>query len=44
MEIVRFEDDSTVAQALIAGQIDAIAMPDTVVTSIRATRHDAEKP
>ena len=42
MEIVRFEDDSTVAQALIAGQIDAIAMPDTVVTSIQATRPDAD--
>ena len=42
MEIVRFEDDSTVAQALIAGQIDAIAMPDTVVSSILATRPDAD--
>jgi polar amino acid transport system substrate-binding protein len=42
MEIVRFEDDSTVAQALIAGQIDAMAMPDTVVKSIQATRPDAD--
>ena len=42
MEIVRFEDDSTVAQALIAGQIDAIAMPDTVVSSMLTTRPDAD--
>ena len=27
---------------LIAGQIDAIAMPDTVVTSMKATRPDAD--
>ena len=42
MEIVRFEDDSTVAQALIAGQIDAIAMPDTVVSSMLTTRPDVD--
>jgi polar amino acid transport system substrate-binding protein len=42
MEVVRFEDDSTVAQALIASQIDAMAMPDTVVESIRETRPEAD--
>ena len=42
MEIVRFEDDSTIAQALIVGQIDAFAMPDTGGDFDQATRPDAD--
>jgi polar amino acid transport system substrate-binding protein len=42
LEIVRFEDDSTVAQAMIAGQIDAMAMPDTIAGAIKQQRPDAD--
>ena len=41
-KITRFEDDSTVAQALIAGQIDSIAIPDTIGLEIAKTRPDAD--
>lgn len=41
-KITRFEDDSTVAQALIAGQIDSIAIPDTIGREIAKTRPDAD--
>ena len=41
-KITRFEDDSTVAQALIAGQIDSIAIPDTIGREIAKTRSDAD--
>lgn len=34
MEVVVFEDDSTAAQALIAGQVDATALPSTVATGV----------
>lgn len=30
LKLTRFEDDSTVVQALVAGQVDTIAVPDTV--------------
>jgi len=41
-KVTRFEDDSTVAQALIAGQIDTIAIPDTIGREIAKTRADAD--
>jgi len=41
MEIVVFEDDSTSAQALIAGQADAVALPSTVGEAIIKQRPDA---
>ena len=37
MEVVVFEDDSTSAQALIAGQVDATALPSTVAASVLQT-------
>lgn len=40
-EIVRYEDDSTVAQSLIAGQIDLAALPDMVARGIQKQRPDA---
>ncbi|MBC7801452.1 MAG: transporter substrate-binding domain-containing protein [Gemmatimonadaceae bacterium] len=40
--ITRFEDDSTTAQALIAGQIDSVALPDTIGKEIARTRPDAD--
>ena len=42
IKITRFEDDSTVLQALISGQIDSAAMPDTVVKDYLKTRPDAD--
>lgn len=36
--IIRFEDDATTAQALLSGQIDAAAMPDTTAAAIVKTR------
>ena len=41
-KITRFEDDSTTAQALIAGQIDSIAIPDVIGREIAKTRPDAD--
>ncbi|PKA44897.1 transporter substrate-binding domain-containing protein [Rhizobium sullae] len=41
LEIVVFEDDSTSAQALIAGQADAVALPSTVGEAIIKQRPDA---
>ena len=41
-KITRFEDDSTVAQALMAGQIDSIAIPDTIGLEVAKTRPDAD--
>lgn len=37
MEVVVFEDDSTSAQALIAGQVDATALPSTVAAGVLQT-------
>ncbi len=34
MEVVVYEDDSTSAQALIAGQVDATALPSTVAAGV----------
>ncbi|WP_162860983.1 ABC transporter substrate-binding protein, partial [Escherichia coli] len=34
LEIVVYEDDSTSAQALLAGQVDAVALPSTVGEAI----------
>ena len=42
LKITRFEDDSTVVQALIAGQIDSAAVPDTVVIDFLKSRPDAD--
>jgi polar amino acid transport system substrate-binding protein len=36
--IVRFEDDATTAQALISGQVDAVALPSTTGAEIMKTR------
>jgi polar amino acid transport system substrate-binding protein len=41
LEIVVYEDDSTSAQALIAGQVDAVALPSTVGEAIIKQRPDA---
>ncbi|WP_419694582.1 transporter substrate-binding domain-containing protein [Mesorhizobium muleiense] len=41
LEIVVFEDDSTTAQALFAGQVDATALPSTVANAIIQQRPDA---
>jgi polar amino acid transport system substrate-binding protein len=42
LKLTRFEDDSTVVQALVAGQIDTIAVPDTVGIDFLKTRTDAD--
>lgn len=42
LKITRFEDDSTVLQALISGQIDSAAMPDTVMKDYLKNRPDAD--
>lgn len=41
LEIVVYEDDSTSAQALIAGQVDAVALPSTVGEAIINQRPEA---
>lgn len=41
-KITRFEDDSTVAQALFAGQIESMAIPDTIGNEILKTRSDTD--
>lgn len=40
--LTRFEDDSTVLQALISGQIDSAAMPETVMIDYLKSRPDAD--
>lgn len=40
MEIARFEDDSIAMQALVAGQVYAIAVPDTTFIEYRKSRPD----
>lgn len=42
IKLTRFEDDSTVVQALVAGQIDTIAVPDTVGIEFLKARTDAD--
>ncbi|MDP9095823.1 MAG: transporter substrate-binding domain-containing protein [Pseudomonadota bacterium] len=42
IKITRFEDDSTVLQALISGQIESAAMPETVMIDYLKTRADAD--
>lgn len=42
LKITRFEDDSTVVQALIAGQIETAAMPETVIIDFLKARPDAD--
>ncbi|AYD03807.1 transporter substrate-binding domain-containing protein [Neorhizobium sp. NCHU2750] len=42
LEVVVFEDDSTSAQAVIAGQTDAVALPSTVGEAIIKQRPDAK--
>lgn len=42
LRITRFEDDSTVVQALVAGQVDTVAVPDTVGIDFLKTRGDAD--
>lgn len=41
LEVVVYEDDSTSAQALIAGQVDAVALPSTVGEAIIKQRPEA---
>ncbi|PZU64719.1 MAG: LacI family transcriptional regulator [Rhizobium sp.] len=41
LEIVVYEDDSTSAQALLAGQVDAVALPSTVGEAIIKQRPEA---
>jgi polar amino acid transport system substrate-binding protein len=41
LEIVVYEDDSTSAQALIAGQVDAVALPSTVADAVLKQLPDA---
>ena len=38
--ITRFDDDSTTMQSLISGQVDAIAIPETVFTELKKARSD----
>ncbi len=42
LKITRFEDDSTVVQALVAGQIDTVAVPETVGIDYLKSRPDAD--
>ena len=42
LKITRFEDDSTVVQALVAGQVETIAVPDTVGIDFLKERSDAD--
>ncbi len=42
IKIVRFEDDSTSAQALFAGQVDTVAIPNTIGLEIKKSRPDAD--
>ncbi len=42
LKITRFEDDSTVVQALISGQIESAAVPDTVIIDFLKSRPDAD--
>lgn len=42
MNIVHFDDDATVSQALISGQVDAILTPDTVAEQAMKLRPDAD--
>ena len=42
LKITRFEDDSTVVQALVAGQVDTVAVPDTVGIDFLKERTDAD--
>ncbi len=41
LEVVVYEDDSTSAQALLAGQVDAVALPSTVGEAIIKQRPEA---
>ncbi|UGX86301.1 transporter substrate-binding domain-containing protein [Phyllobacterium meliloti] len=41
LELVVYEDDSTTAQALIAGQVDAVALPSTVADAVLKQLPDA---
>lgn len=38
--IARFDDDSTTMQALVSGQVDAIAIPETVFLELKKARPD----
>lgn len=42
LNIVQFDDDATVSQALISGQVDAILTPDTVGDQAMKSRPDAD--
>lgn len=42
LEIVRYQDDATVVQALIAHQIDAVAVPDGVAREVAKQQPDAD--
>jgi polar amino acid transport system substrate-binding protein len=39
-QLARFDDDSTTMQSLVSGQVDAIAIPETVFTELRKARPD----
>jgi polar amino acid transport system substrate-binding protein len=38
--MARFDDDSTTMQALVAGQVDAVAIPETVFLELKKARPD----
>ncbi|MEO6015115.1 MAG: transporter substrate-binding domain-containing protein [Devosia sp.] len=40
--LTRFDDDSTTMQALIAGQVDVIAIPETVYSELKKVRPELE--
>lgn len=42
LEIVRYQDDATVVQALIAHQIDAVAVPDSVAREVARQQPGAD--
>lgn len=42
LKLTRFEDDSTVVQALISGQIETAAVPQTVIIDFLKNRPDAD--
>ena len=41
-EILRFEDDATVMQALFSGQVDAVASPDAQANAAMKARNDTD--
>src|SRR5690606_13308802 len=41
VQLSRFDDDLTATQALLTGQVDAVAIPETIYTEVLKARPDA---